>query len=152
MKSPFPMTPALLASRFIGTKEIVGSIHNPQVLAMLRIVDPSVNDDETAWCSAFVNYIAFLTGCSMSKSLSARSWLRVGTNVPWQMAQMGFHVVVLQRGSGPQPGADVLAAPGHVGFFVAFEGDDVVVLGGNQGNSVSLSKFPKSRILGIREI
>lgn len=152
MKSPIPMTPFLLAQKFVGLQEVVGTVHNPQVLAMLRLVDSKVSDDETPWCSAFTNYVAFLMGCSMSKSLAARSWLQVGTPVTEQDARQGFHVVVLQRGTGTQPGPHVIAAPGHVGFFAGFDGDNVIVLGGNQSNAVSLAKFPKARILGIREI
>ena len=152
MKDAIPMTPYLMASRFLGLKEAPGAVHNSQVLAMLQLVSPTVSDDETAWCSAFVNYVAWLMGCSMSKSLAARSWLKVGVPVGTVSARQGFHVVVLQRGEGQQPGPETISAPGHVGFFAGFEGDNVVVLGGNQSNSVSLARFPKSRILGIREI
>lgn len=146
------MTPASLAHKFVGTAEIAGAVHNPQVVAMLKMVNPTVNDDETPWCSAFVNYIAYLMGCEQSKSLAARSWLKVGKPVLLEDAAMGFHVVVLKRGVGDQPGPSVIDAPGHVGFFCGLDNGGVVVLGGNQGNSVSYSTFPKSRILGIREI
>lgn len=146
------MTPAAIAKRFVGTEEVAGSVHNPQILAMLKLVDQSVSSDETPWCSAFVNYVAWLLGCERSNSLSARSWLNVGKPVDPSEAMMGFHVVVLKRGTGDQPGPSVLNAPGHVGFFYGFDRDSVLVLGGNQGNKVTLSTFPRSRILGIREI
>lgn len=152
MKSPIQVTPAALAARFIGTKEFAGAVHNPLVVAMLQLTAPGIHDDETPWCSAFLNWIAWLLACPRSNSLAARSWLSVGTPVFGGVARPGFHVVILKRGKGPQPGPEVLAAPGHVGFFDGFEGDDVWLIGGNQGNAVSRARFPRSSILGIREI
>jgi len=62
-------------------------------------------------------------------------------------------VVIFKRGNGPQPGPEVLAAPGHVAFFIEWvPGGFVRVLGGNQGDQVSLAVFPVESILGIREI
>lgn len=147
------MTPATLAYRFVNLAEVPGNQHNPQILAMLQLVNGAVQDDETPWCSAFVNYIAWLLGCDRSHSLAARSWLKVGKAVDPVEAGIGFHVVVLQRGVGPQPGPSVIDAPGHVGFFYGYDrGGGVTVLGGNQGDKVSLATYSKSRILGIREI
>lgn len=155
MKQPIPITPAALAARFVGVKEIAGAVHNPLVVAMLKLVAPGVSDDETAWCSAFVNWVAWLLGCQRSNSLAARSWLKVGAEVWPGDARAGFHVVVLKRGGGNQPGPEVTSgAPGHVGFFDGFDPDGkrVWVLGGNQGNAVSRAAFPRADILGIREI
>jgi len=58
----------------------------------------------------------------------------------------------LQRGTGKQPGPEVLDAPGHVGFYAGVEGSKVMLLGGNQGDSVSVSRYPKTQILGIRRL
>jgi len=146
------VTPFQIATRFLGLREMPGTVSNPQVLAMLRTVDPSVAGDETPWCSAFVNYIAWLLDMKRSKSLAARSWLNVGEAVDPDKAWQGFHVVILSRGVGQQPGPHVLKAPGHVGFFAGWDASSVRVLGGNQGDAVTIAPFPKSRILGIREI
>jgi hypothetical protein len=32
------------------------------------------------------------------------------------------------------------------------EGDDILVLGGNQSDSVSVSRYPSTRLLGIRRL
>lgn len=142
-----------LALRFIGIKEDARPhLHNAQVLTFLRLDDKSVTDDETPWCSAFTNYIAWLLALPRSKSLSARSWLTVGTPVDLRHAEVGYDVVVLARGSGVQPGPEVLAAPGHVGFFAGIEHGQVFVLGGNQGDAVSVVAFPKERVLGVRRL
>lgn len=143
-----------LAQRFVGVSEAPGAAAtNPQVLAMLRLDQTWPRDDATPWCSAFVNYIAWLLRLPRSKSLRARSWLQVGLPVPLVSASAAFDVVVLKRGAGEQPGPEVLDAPGHVGFFAGHEvGGSVLVLGGNQGDRVSIAMFPASSVLGVRRI
>ena len=145
-----------LATRFTGLKEAKGPTSNSHVLAMLQLDAGWVTDDETAWCGAFCNYIAWLLRLPRSKNLSARSWLTVGTVIPLNEALRGFDVVILKRGAGDQPGPEVLKAQGHVGFFSAYEGGGdagvVWVLAGNTGDQVSLAPYPISRILGIRRL
>ncbi len=149
-----------LAQRFIGTREVPGSGDNPHVLAMLRLDAKWPSHDEVPWCSAFTNYVTWLLRLPRSKSLRARSWLEVGYAVENTDARPGFDVVVLQRGGGGQPGPDVLDAPGHVGFFAGWDipdpgtggNDQILVLGGNQGNTVSVRPYPRTRLLGIRRL
>jgi uncharacterized protein (TIGR02594 family) len=147
------ITPFTLAQRFTGLAETPGAVHNPAILGMLQLVDRSVHDDETPWCSAFVNYVAWLLDAPRSKSLAARSWLRVGAPVALNQARPGYDVVVLSRGANA-PGADVLAAPGHVGFFAGYSPPTqmVRVLGGNQSDQVCSELFPVSRVLGVRRL
>lgn len=85
-----------MAQRFIDVEEVVGPSHSAQVLAMLQRVDKSVTADETAWCSAFVGYVAWLLGLPRSDSLSARSWLRVGEAVDPKDAREGGGNLSLQ--------------------------------------------------------
>ncbi len=142
-----------LASRFVGLKEVGGTVSEPQILAMLRLDQRWPEGDEVPWCSAFVNYVCWLLRLPRSKNLRARSWLCLGWPVPIGCADVGFDVVVLTRGGGfEQPGPDVIDAPGHVGFYGGLDGDTVAVLGGNQSNAVNLSRYPVNRILGIRRI
>lgn len=145
-------TPFAVAQRFVGLKETGGATSTPLVLAMLRLDAGWVEDDQTPWCSAFVNFICFVLGVTRSRSLAARSWLIVGTSIPLTDAQVGHDIVVLTRGPGEQPPASVIAAPGHVGFYAGQDATNVYLLAGNQGDSVSIAAFPKSRILGIRRI
>jgi uncharacterized protein (TIGR02594 family) len=152
VRAPIPTTALDLARRFIGTAEVSGHASNPQVLAMLQLDSDWPQVDEIAWCSAFANYIAWLLDLPRSKSLAARSWLRVGEYVPLELARAGFDVVILKRGGGGQPGPDVIDAPGHVAFFVGLEGEMVHVLGGNQGDQVSVASFHASAVLGVRRL
>ena len=64
----------------------------------------------------------------------------------------GFDVVIFKRGPNPQPGPEVVNAPGHVGFFAALEGETVWVLGGNQSDTVKISGYPANDVLGVRRL
>jgi len=133
-----------LAQRFVGIREVAGAVHNPQIVAMLRLDGADIADDETPWCSAFANYIAWLLRLPRSHSLAARSWLGVGLVVTPSNASVGFDVVILDRPPNP--------ASGHVGFFAGYDNTTVRILGGNPGNAVSIIGFPRSRILGVRRL
>lgn len=145
MRNPIEITAFELAQRFVGIKEIPGSQDNPHVLAMLKLDGDWPEHDEVAWCSAFTNYIAWLLRLPRSKRLNARSWLDVGVPIQLGAAEPGFDVVVFWRGSAG-------AATGHVGFFAGREGGDILVLGGNQNNQVSVARYDGDRLLGIRRL
>jgi uncharacterized protein (TIGR02594 family) len=139
-----------IAERFIGVTEAPGSGSNPAVLAMLKLDQSWPTGDDVAWCSAFVNYIAWLLRLPRSKSLRARSWLEVGQPIDIAQAKAGFDVVILNRG-GPQD-PDIIEAPGHVGFFSGRDANRIYLLGGNQGDKVSVAGFVPSSLLGARRL
>ena len=143
-----------LALRYVGLHEVPGKLSNPAIMAMLKLDSNWPNDDETPWCSAFANWIAWHLRLPRSKSLLARSWLSVGEPIMQTQCEPGFDIVVLQRGGGNQPGPDDLTSPGHVGWFASWANEmaRVMVLGGNQGNSVSIVSFPVERVLGFRRL
>lgn len=132
-----------LAQRFVGIKEIPGAGDNPQILSFLRLDDAWPGHDEVPWCSGFANYIAWLLRLPRSKSLAARSWLDIGVAIDLDQATPGYDVVILSRGAPPA---------GHVGLFAGRDGATVRVLGGNQGNTVSIASFPVERVLGVRRL
>jgi uncharacterized protein (TIGR02594 family) len=129
------------AMDFYGLKEIPGEEDNPQILEFFsEIGHDRVKDDETAWCSAWINYLAKVTGYARSGKLTARSWLKVGTSV-----------------SNPTPGdivvfwrESVTSWKGHVGIFIRDDGTFIWTLGGNQNNSVCIKPYPKERLLDYR--
>lgn len=136
-----------IAQRFVGVREIPGRADNPLILSMLKLDVDWPADDEVPWCSAFLNYCAWLLRLPRSKSLAARSWLAVGKPVPLVEAAMGFDVVVLWRGSEGGPG-------GHVGLFAGLgsKAHTVMLLAGNQNAAVSLAPFTADRVLGVRRL
>lgn len=119
--------------------------HNPKVLKYFADVGHDwVKEDEVAWCSAFVGAKLKEAGLPHTGKLNARSYLDWGQSVEIGAAKPG-DVVVLWRGS-PE------SWKGHVGFFVRYEGEDVILLGGNQNNQVNEQAYPADRILGVRRM
>ena len=141
-----------IGQRFVGIREVPGKDDNPLILAMLKLDDSWPQDDEVPWCSAFLNFVCWLLRLPRSKSLRARSWLRIGRPIDVTDACVGFDVVILKRGGPDQPGPEVIDAPGHVGLFAGMSDGSVLILGGNQGDTVSVAPFPRSRILGVRRL
>lgn len=130
-----------LAAR--GMREIPGSKHNPEVVQMFADVGHDwVKDDETAWCAAFVGAMLKRAGMAHTGKLNARSYAEWGEHVDLNDAQPG-DIIVFWRGSPD-------SWKGHVGFFVRWEGDSALVVGGNQSNAVNISTYPKSRVLAVR--
>lgn len=148
----------MLANRYEGVKEVVGKEHNPEIVAWLRRAGGiKINDDETAWCSAFVYHVAWSLMLPLphvappETPLRARSWLTTGKVVPLEQAVVGFDICILNRG-GPQD-ASVISAPGHVAFFAGRQDDNhIKLLGGNQGNQVKISVYPATEVLGVRRL
>ena len=141
-----------IAHRFSGIKEVSGIRDNPMILAMLKLDGDWPEHDEVPWCSAFTNFVCWLLRLPRSKSLRARSWLGVGRRIDLDDARVGMDVVILWRGEAPQPGPDTLDAPGHVGFYAGHDDTYVQILGGNQGDTVSVRSYRLERILGIRRL
>jgi len=133
-----------VAARFMGTKELAGATHSPQIMAMLHLDSNWPSGDEVPWCSAFVNYICWILDVPRSKSLSARSWLNVGKPVTLAEAEQGRDVVIFSRGNNP--------AEGHVAFFSELRDDHVFVLGGNQSDAVTVTSYPRTRVVGVRRL
>lgn len=142
-----------LAQRYLGIKELPGGLDHPLIQWWLSLCGLGVNAaDEIPWCSAFVNGMAWELDLPRSKSARARSWLSMGTSVDLGDAEIGWDVVVIKRGEGVQPGPEVLEAQGHVGFYAGTTLSTILILGGNQGNAVSIASFAASRLLGIRRL
>ncbi|PKH50007.1 TIGR02594 family protein [Tenacibaculum sp. Bg11-29] len=127
-----------------GVKEVKGAKDHPQIINYFVSLgyDRSKFKDETAWCSAFVNWVAKQAGYENSNKLTARSWLTVGTST---MAPEQGDLVVLWR---DHPNS----WKGHVGFLVKETNRYVYLLGGNQGDSVSIKAYPKKRVLDFRKL
>jgi uncharacterized protein (TIGR02594 family) len=127
------------AMKLLGQKEIAGPKHNDTIVSLWKIGKAGLyRDDETAWCAAFTSAALELGGAVSARTGWARGYLKWGQ--PLSGPARGC-VVVFSRG----PNA------GHVGFVVGRDkGDNLLVLGGNQRDSVSIAPFPSDRILGYR--
>jgi len=134
-----------IASKEMGVTQIVGPEHNERILQYASDIGMNwINDDETPWCSIFMNWVAKKAGYSMSNNAAARSWLNVGT--PIHDPEPG-DIVVFWRGVRD-------SWTGHVGVFTGFskDGNRIYTLGGNQSNSVTVSAYPANRLLSFQRL
>lgn len=125
------------ALRLTGTREMAGDGNNPVILEWAKECGiRGYNADAIPWCGLFVAVVAKRAGKPIPKNpLWARNWIEWGaTSSP----ELGA-VMVFSRGSG-----------GHVGLYVAEDDDCYHVLGGNQGDSVSIARIDKARRLACR--
>ena len=124
------------AYKEIGVAEEPGKPDNPRILMYLRTVLktslPKFLRDETAWCSAFVNWCMVSNSVPGTGAPNARSWLRWGESCPPRVGA----VCVFKRG--------VLPWQGHVGFYIGESGDNILVLGGSGAEPKALATFFKS--------
>jgi len=126
-----------------GVKEYPGEKHNPKVLKYFTGIGCIwVKDDETAWCSAFVNWVCKGAGLEYSGKLNARSWLDVGENI--QYPQLGDIVVLWRENKN--------SWKGHVGFYINETTKHIYILGGNQNNQVCIMAYNKNRLLSYRRL
>lgn len=140
MTNAVPWLTTAFGELVAGVAEVPGADNNLRILEYLR--STSIGDgggDETPWCSAFVNWAMLINGIPRTRSASARSWIEWGqTSKPVVGA-----VTVLWRRDANSP-------LGHVGFYLGGNSGSVILLGGNQGNAVSVQSFPKARVLAYR--
>ena len=127
-----------------GVKEKESRQNHPQIIKYFNVIgfDGEKLKDETAWCSAFVNWVAKTSGYEYSGKLHARSWLSVGESTKYP--DWG-DIVVLWRES-PK------SWKGHVGFYIKETERLVYVLGGNQRNTVCIKAYPGVRILDFKKL
>lgn len=123
----------------LGVSEVAGKVARPRILEYFAAAGHSeVKSDETAWCSAFVNFCMEESGIRGTMSLAARSWLRWGKACDPQPGAIG----VWPRGKSEWQG--------HVAIVEEVKGDRVKCIGGNQGNAVTEKWFNIETALGFR--
>lgn len=126
-----------------GVSEIAGREHEEKILQYFHYIGHEwVKTDETAWCSAFVNWCAKIEGYEHTGKLNARSWLDVGIKA--HKPQLGDIVVLWRVGRRDWRG--------HVGFLVRETRTHLYLLGGNQSNKVCIRAYPKYRVLDYRRL
>lgn len=130
-----------IAKGYLGTREIPGAQDNPAIVELFKLAGHEwVKDDETAWCAAFVGGVMVKSGLKGSGSLAARSYEGWG-----QALQSPVYGCI-----GVKSRAGGAAWQGHVGFVVGATADNIIMLGGNQGNAVSIASFARRSFTAFR--
>lgn len=136
------------ALQYLGVKEIPGQKSNPVIMEMARGLGVSsiYTNDDMSWCAVFINHLIKITGKPIVdykndkyNLLRARYLLNWGHPVDKDDIRLG-DVVIIERPGG-----------GHVFILLAIaKNGNLIGIGGNQGNQVSIAEFDIDRVLGVR--
>jgi uncharacterized protein (TIGR02594 family) len=131
------------ARRNMGVQEVVGPRHNPTIMGWIakmgaRVLGISVTSDETAWCGTFVAWCMFKVGIEPPKiAVRAKEWASPKWGRILNDPRLGCVCVFDRKGGG------------HVGFYIGEDRTHLHILGGNQGNRVSITRIPKTSLVAM---
>jgi uncharacterized protein (TIGR02594 family) len=125
----------------LGTRETPGPANSPKIMGWAAKVKKWLGIDYTAdatpWCGLFVTAAVQHAGYTPPRiAIRAKSWALWGEEL--KAACFGA-VAVFERPGG-----------GHVGFVEAESPTAYLILGGNQGDSVSKAWIAKDRCIALR--
>lgn len=123
-----------------GVRETEGAAHNPVIMGWAREVDLAAEytADEIPWCGLYMAVVAQRARWPVPRApLWARNWAKFGQASP--DPGLGDVLVFSRPGGG-----------GHVGIYIGQDRESFSVLGGNQGDSVSIVRIAKARLLAAR--
>lgn len=129
-----------IAQAEMGVKEILGANKNNQrILDYHATTTLGAKTDEVPWCSSFVNWVTKQAGIEGTNNALANSWVDWGVDV--SVPKKG-DIVVIKRINKNSDSHNTGSSTGyHVGFYVTANKVAILLLGGNQGNSVKKSNF-----------
>ena len=119
-----------------GVHELAGPKHNPRVLQYHDATELDAGSDETPWCAAFVSWVLQASGLPSLRTARASDYLAYGVAVETPC----YGAIAVVRGH----------RFAHVGFVVQADARNVTLLGGNQGDAVSIGRFPRASFLAFR--
>lgn len=126
-----------IAMKEIGTKEIRGSEHNPDVLRYHSYSAGKYSTDEVPWCGSFAAMCMAESKYDLPLYPErALSWLNFGRNADGP--KIGSIAIKGRKGGG------------HVGFVISCDGDELYLLGGNQNDEVNIRKYKITDFIEFR--
>lgn len=133
-------TPMKFATTLVGASEKQHSYVISQFIE--RGTGKKIDPKAVPWCAAFVDSVLGVSGKPTRNSLAAADFLTYGK--PTTEPKIGDIVVLSPQSEG---------RTGHVGFYAGKASDgSVMVLGGNQGNKVSIDRFASDSVRGYRKV
>ncbi|PTQ12969.1 TIGR02594 family protein [Sphingomonas oleivorans] len=130
----------------LGTREAPGAANSATILGWARqlgvkVLGIAYNADGVPWCGLFVATClreASVDLAEMRVAVRAKAWADWGANLRMDRLAPGA-ILVFDRPSG-----------GHVGFYVGEDATHYHVLGGNQGDAVTIMRLGKGRCIARR--
>ncbi|MEG3089488.1 TIGR02594 family protein [Sphingomonas sp. PB4P5] len=134
------------ARTLLGTREAAGAASNVTILGWAKLLGIKVlgiayNADSVPWCGLFVANSLRAAGINlgaMKVGVRAKAWADWGSKLRASTLAPGA-IMVFDREGG-----------GHVAFYVGEDRTHYHVLGGNQGDRVSIMRLEKSRCIARR--
>lgn len=133
----------LLARLDRGVRELPGVANNPVLMkrfsSITKALGIAYNADSVPWCGAIMAW--WMTQCGIkppSIAVRAKSWATWGLPVGINQLAAGA-VLVFQRPGG-----------GHVALYLGEDTTHYHVLGGNQGDAISVARIEKARCVARR--
>lgn len=149
------------ALALLGTNEVPGKASNAVIESWrdeLNKAKPGsvvgFSDDSVPWCGLFAAIVTRRAGKEpVASPLWARNWAEFGTAVATNTGTDAKPKLAFVPGAKACLG-DVLVfvrpGGGHVGFYVAEDATAYHVIGGNQSDSVSITRVEKARCIAVR--
>lgn len=131
----------VVARALIGLREVPGPANNPKIMDMAKrlgakILGINYAADSVPWCGLFAAHCVNAVGLKPPPiAVRARAWEAWGIAVTPCVGA----ILVFSREGG-----------GHVGFYVGEDATHFHVLGGNQGDQVSIVRIAKARRTACR--
>lgn len=125
------------AYKELGVGEIPGDDHNPRIIDYHAHTTYKATADEVPWCSAFVCCMLEENGVHSTISAAAKSYLLWGVTLEHPTEGC---VAILRRDTDKF----------HVGFYIDEDETTVHILGGNQGDKVSIARFKKELVIAYK--
>lgn len=132
-----------IAEKELGQKEVAGKQHNPRIVGY-HATTSGAKDDETPWCASFVNWVLKQSGYEGAGSAWSHDWKAWGDG----LAHPAVGSVAFIDWGKVDPNKK---GKGHVGFVVGKTAKGrIVLLGGNQGETVRYTAFQAAHIQTYR--
>jgi uncharacterized protein (TIGR02594 family) len=128
----------------LGTREAAGAANSPAIMGWAKrlgtkVLGMAYNADSVPWCGLFVATCMADAGLPPPPiAVRAKAWATWGLALRPERLAPGA-VLVFERSGG-----------GHVGLYVGEDATAYHVLGGNQGDAVSIARIAKDRCVARR--
>lgn len=125
------------ALKLVGTKEFAGAANSPTIMGWAKKLGGYIarvyTADSIPWCALFVNYVCYLSNIVGFGTLWALDVVKWGQNLGGPA--LGAFVGMSRNGGG------------HVAIVIGRTASgDLVCVGGNQSDNVTVARFAPSRI------
>lgn len=127
----------------LGVHETPGKDATARIIVYNAHTTLKATSDEVAWCSSLANFVTDITGFTGTHSAAARSWLDWGVVLD---APILGCIVIFDRKDASNLNAAHVAICDHPDISNGV----VRVIGGNQGDCVSVARYPVAKVLGYR--